>query len=94
LDRGYLHSISIEQIERGILSSRLFAELQEALEQKIDLSLLVGSDQEGLLLEALRDVHEGIGGREGRKFGVEKSGICLLIAYILEVLQRNAQWEI
>ena len=37
----------------------------------------------------LRDICEAIDGRERRKYGIESRGLCLLISYTAEIIQRG-----
>jgi len=62
--------------------------------KSIDLSLFGPDEPQGrLLLAALRHVAPWFQERESRKTGVEKSGVCLVIAWIGEVIQKG-QWQL
>jgi hypothetical protein len=62
--------------------------------QTLDLSILAPDQPQGrLLLAALRHVAGWFEERERRKTGVEKSGVCLVIAWIGEVVQKG-QWQL
>lgn len=47
-----------------------------------------GSDQREGLLNALYDAGDGLAGRERRKVGIERCGLNLLMALVLEAIQR------
>jgi hypothetical protein len=47
-----------------------------------------------LLQHELRSVMDGVAGREESKLGVEKNGLCMLLAYCLEMLMHRNIKEI
>ncbi|WP_093282616.1 hypothetical protein [Verrucomicrobium sp. GAS474] len=89
LEQGHLHSISVEDVQLGLQEGTLISNLQARLEDAVDLSLLLGKDQERPLLEALCEANEAFVGRAERKAGVRFSGLCVLNTLILEVIQRS-----
>ena len=52
-----------------------------------------GEEQNKHFIEALRSVRAAIGGRERRKFAVQNNGVCMLIAYITEIIQ-SGSWDL
>jgi hypothetical protein len=85
LDTGRFQSIGIdtvlEQIDRGLI----FEFLEETLGDDIDLSVVEGQERQVFISEwrDLRCVSAP------RKFAVERNGLCLLVAYLLEGIQRR-----
>jgi hypothetical protein len=75
-------------LDAGDLIPFLDAELKS-----IDLSLFGPDKAQGkVLLAALRHAAWGLKGREQRKTGIKQSGVCLVIAWIGEVIQWG-QWK-
>jgi hypothetical protein len=50
--------------------------------------------ESALLRQELREAMEAVGGRESFKLGLEKNGLCLLVAYCLEMLVHRNLKEI
>jgi hypothetical protein len=92
LDSGTAQGVTFQEVYEHLEAGDLIEHLQERL--KLQFSLVSPSqEQNKLFIEALRSVRYVIGGRERRKFGVENNGVCMLIAYITELIQ-SAQWDI
>lgn len=92
IDRGHAGSVSFEQVYAGIEKGTLLQDLKAMLPGEFDFSMFPpGSDKEREIIEVLQEVAGGLEGRERRKTGVEKSGLALLIAFILEAIQQG-QW--
>ena len=54
----------------------------------VHLSLVrPGIDQNKYFIQALKFVLDK--GREGRAFGINNNGVCMLIAYVTEIIQRG-----
>ncbi|WP_193133708.1 hypothetical protein [Klebsiella grimontii] len=82
---GRYDFISIEDIKSELERKTLFPYLKKTLGNDIDISILTESEKEKLNDEWL-DISLVID--ESRKLCVEKGGLCLLNAYILESIQR------
>lgn len=85
---GKYDDISIEQIQNVIEDGTVFEFLKERLGQNVDLSLLEPVDCQELL-EEWRGVVANVD--ERRKFCVERGGLCLLVAYLLEGIQERRE---
>ena len=64
----------------------------------IDLSLLLDREDDELNFEGnyvrhLQSIYGGYAGQERRKWGVENKGLCLLIAWTTEIIQRGSGWQ-
>lgn len=82
---GKYNSISIDDIKKELKKGTLFKYLEEKLGQDIDTSIF--TDDEKVILNAeWFDFAESV--NESKKMCVEKGGLCLLIAYVLESIQR------
>ena len=78
-------SISIEDVTRELEKGTLFPFLEKELGSDIDTSIF--SDAEKAMLNA-EWLDISIAVDESRKMCVEKGGLCLLVAYIFESIQR------
>lgn len=93
LDQGKGAEVSFEDIYEGLERGTLLQDLKKKLPNTFDFSIFPsGSDKEKELLEVLQLASEGFRGRERRKTGVENSGLALLLACILEAIQRG-EWS-
>lgn len=90
IDGGHGQEMSFTDIHNGIEKGTLFEDLERLLPGALDLSLFrPESDQRKGVLEALQIVSGGLQGRERRKVGVEKSGLSLLLAFLIEAMQQK-----
>lgn len=86
LDTGKYNDISCQEITDQIEQETIFNFLESQLQGDIDLSLHDDADRQELMKEWL-DFFLAIDAP--RKFGVKNNGLCLLIAYLLEGIQRR-----
>ena len=86
LGSGHYDRVTIADVKREIEHGTIFDYLDETLEWEVVLSLLSPDDREELVDEwrvmACRV-------NEFRKLCVESNGFCLLVAYLLEGIQRR-----
>jgi hypothetical protein len=93
LDKDHWKTITFDDVYGHLDAGDLIPFLDGRL-NSLDLSLLGPDEAQGrLLLAALRQVAGWFEERERRKTGIEKSGVCLVIAWIGEVIQCG-QWKI
>lgn len=91
LDHGKGPTVSFDDIYEGLEKGTLFQNLKKKL--STDFSLFpAGSEQEREILEVLKRAAECLRGVERRKTGVENSGLSLLLALLLEVIQEG-EWS-
>lgn len=90
MDRG--HILDLAETESRIEDGSLIRFLAERFKGEIDLSLIQGPEGAPIVqgLQALLGAHAG---RERRKWGVERNGLCLLIAWVTELIQQRKIWE-
>jgi hypothetical protein len=82
--------ISIDAVKQQLEAGNIFSYLEEELGMDIDLSLLTQEDKKSLS----NDWYDlSLCVEEGRKLCVDNNGLCLLMAYILECIQRIARKE-
>ena len=86
MDSGRYDDIMIDEVKEEIRNGTVFDYLRRRLGRDIDLSLL-DSAQEAELLGEWQDLLDAV--NERRKFCVERRGLTLLVAYLLEGLQRR-----
>jgi hypothetical protein len=94
IEHGYLGKVSFEEVYQGIEQGNLVPFLKEKLGDAVDLSLIKPEDEQGrLFIEAMRYVVPGLEGRERRKTGIEKCGLCLLIVLCIEAVRQPELWS-
>jgi hypothetical protein len=86
LGSGKYAGISIAEVKARIEAGDIFPYLEQTLGDDIDVSLLTPDDQRELNDE-WADMAVSID--EDRKMAVVGNGLCLLVAYLLEGLQRR-----
>ena len=86
LDTGKYSDLSYDQVAKEIENGTIFHFLRSHLKDDIDLSIFDASKEAELLAE-WRDMLIAVSVR--RKFGVENNGLCLLLAYCIEGIQRR-----
>lgn len=84
LDGGKHDDVTVEEVRREIDAGTIFDFLSRRVGPDIDLSLLEQEEQNALLSE-WRDL---LGVNASKKFGVTERGLCLLVAFLLESIQR------
>ena len=95
IEKGYGNKISFNDVYMGLEERNLFELLDKKLPKVLDISLFLESkegnylEQRDGLLNALSDAASGMKGSESRKYGLESSGLSLLMAYILEAIQQE-----
>ena len=87
IDTGRYSTISIHEVECHITDGDLFTWLRTVLATS-DFDDLP-EDFKTTLTERMRDILGGYRGSEGRKWYVTRSGLCLLVAWSIELLQRG-----
>nr|WP_315049810.1 hypothetical protein [uncultured Brevundimonas sp.] len=86
MDSGRYDDILIDEVKTEIVNGTIFNFLRRRLGQDIDLSLLK-PEQEAELVGEWQDLLDAV--NERKKFCVERRGLTLLVAYLLEGVQRR-----
>jgi hypothetical protein len=86
IDTGKYSDITFKEVADQINAGTIFEFLQTHLVGDIDLSIFDESKRKELVSE-WQDLLAAVSAR--RKFGVENNGLCLLVAYLLEGIQRR-----
>lgn len=90
IDSGQKSRVSMEKM-RGILENEELFDFLKVV-KGIDLSLLKDSDYE-YFNRNLKDLASVYKGRERRKTGIEKKGLCLLLVYLIELAERSTHYK-
>ena len=99
IDTGRYNDISIQDVHKAIENKRVLRFLRERAGKDIDLSIHLDSDTygnfEAYYEQKLNDIYGGYAGQERRKWGVERLGLCLLLAWTNEIIQQgeNLEWS-
>ncbi len=86
VDTGRYDHITIGVVVKHIEAGTVFSYLQDELEEDLDLSMFDTATKDQLL-EEWKGLLNAVDAR--RKFGVRRSGLCLLVAYLIEGVQRR-----
>ncbi len=97
IDTGKYESITIEDIHQAIEEKNIIEYLHEKTVNDSDFSMFIegGSYSEYLVYyyEQIYQLYGGYAGSERKKWGVENSGLCLLVAWTNELIQQGAGWH-
>ena len=87
IDTGRYDAVTIAVVREKIRAGTIFDYLGETLGGDIDLSIFDGTMRTALI-EEWQDMEAAINIR--RKFGIERAGLTLVMAFLLESIQRRA----
>lgn len=98
IDTGKHDHISIEDVHREIANGTILKFIAREASTDIDLSLLLDRTDDELNFERhyvrhLQSIYGGYAGQERRKWGVENKGLCLLVAWTMEIIQQGSGWQ-
>ncbi len=86
IDTGKYANITYEVVTAKIADASIFSYLSSHLGNDIDLSAF-SIEKKNELTKEWQDMLNAVSA--SRKFGVERNGLCLLVAYLLEGIQRR-----
>lgn len=86
LDTGKYNNISFKEVADHIDAGTIFDFLRTRLVGDIDLSIFDAPKEKELVAE-WQDILSA--GRDLKTYGIENNGLCLLMAYLLEGIQRR-----
>lgn len=93
IDSGKHSDITIEDIHRAIEGRRVLRFIKERAGGDIDLSLHLDQSPygnfESYYEDQLNRIYDGYAGQERRKWGIQNSGLCLLLAWTNEIIQQG-----
>jgi len=87
---GHGKALSFSEIYNSVQKGTLLQDIERKIPGEFDFSLFKPGSAETLAINrALADASAGFEGRERRKAGIESSGLHILMACILEAIQRE-----
>lgn len=90
IEGGYGKMVSFDDIYSSIDRGTILEDLDKMIPDAFDFSLYPASSGQNIAFNfVIKIASEGIRGRERKKVGIEKSGLHLLMAIILEALQQQ-----
>lgn len=97
LDTGKYNHITIKDIHREIKQGTVLRYISNIAGSDADFSIYLDVHDE-LGFEAqyakhLQSIYGGYAGQERRKWGIQNLGLCLLIAWTNEIIQRGSGWQ-
>lgn len=98
IDSGKYDDITIEDIRRRIDDGTILRYLKQRAGNDIDLTLYLDHPAayqgfEDFYVNYLQATYDAYGGDERKRWGVEKKGLCLLLAWTNEIIQQGSGWE-
>jgi len=84
--------ITFDDVYSHLEAGRLIPFLDERLH--LEMAFILGPEKEQgkLLLAGLKHISEYTRDRENQKLGLEKSGVCLVVSWLLSLIQ-NGLWD-
>jgi len=94
LDKGEYDFISIEDIHKHIDNGTIFEFLSNLKGMSLS-GYKTGAfgDFETFYTQQLQSIYGAYAGDEQRKWGVERKGLCLVLAWTNEILQQGTGWK-
>ena len=97
LDTGKYSHITIEDIHREIQKGTILRYISNIAGSDADFSIYLDvhdePDFEAQYAKHLQLIYGGYSGQERRKWGIQNLGLCLLIAWTNEIIQRGSGWQ-
>jgi|ERR1700722_462811 len=87
---GHSNAVSFREIYDNLEAGTLLEWLDRKIPDEFDFGLWpAGSEQRVAFNHVVNEVAGGLYGQEDRKLGIKTSGLHLLLAFILEAIQRR-----
>ena len=80
------HNISLAEVKKHIQAGDILQFIVVNTERDIDLSAL-SPEQETEIVAGLQDILTTFDGTERLKWGIENNGLCLVLAWVNELIQ-------
>ena len=97
LDTGKYNHITIKDIHREIKQGTVLRYISNIAGSDADFSIYLDVhdelDFEAQYAKHLQSIYGGYAGQERRKWGIQNLGLCLLIAWTNEIIQRGSGWQ-
>ena len=97
IDSGKYDDITISDVHKHIKAGTVLRFIEARAGEDVDLSLHLSAsaaDQsfEQYYARYLRATYDAYAGKERKKWGVRKRGLCLLVAWTNEIIQQGGGW--
>jgi len=92
VDYGLYKDVGLDEVKQHIGMGDVLQWLGEKFKGHIDLGMYRGRPSAQEITKGLQELMAGYSGRERRKWGVQHNGICLLIAWVNELVQQR-EWR-
>lgn len=96
IDTDKYNHITIDKIEQEIENGTVLEYLEKEAKDDVDLSMFLEGNASKCFndyyIKQLQQLYNCCRGNERRKWGVENKGLCLLLAWTNEVIQRGSGW--
>ena len=95
LDSNKYADISIDEIHEHIKNGTILnfiSGFDEARELKDVMKSNLWNGFDKFYVQSLKSIYHAYAGDENRKWGIQKSGICLLLAWTNEIIQNGSGW--
>lgn len=97
LDTGKYSHITMEDVHREIQQGTVLRYISSIAGSDADFSIYLNVhddlDFEAQYTKHLQSIYGGYAGQERRKWGIQNMGLCLLIAWTNEIIQRGSGWQ-
>lgn len=97
IDSGKYNDITIDNIHGAIKKKKVLQFLKDRAAPDIDLSIYLDADTYGdfepYYETKINEIYGGYAGRERKKWGIENSGLCLILAWTNEIIQQGEDLE-
>lgn len=97
IDTGKYNDITVMEIHEHIEQKDVITFLKSKAGDDVDFSILLSGDHYRVYLEnyndKMLDLFLAYGGDERRRWGVENSGLCLLVSWTNELIKQGSGWS-
>ena len=94
IDAGKSNLVTFERVRKAALRGELLRYLADSVGDELDITIAGGETDWIRIDRAIAQLAGGIEGRERKKAMVENNGLCLAIAYILDLVQVVCRGEL
>ncbi|MGA2678969.1 MAG: hypothetical protein ABSF37_06675 [Sedimentisphaerales bacterium] len=96
IDSGRYNNITLGDIKHEIDKGTIIQYIQEKANDDVDFSIILNGKTypgfEKFYIDYLQRICNAYSGNERRKWGVERLGLCLLLAWTNEIIQQGGGW--
>jgi hypothetical protein len=93
VDTGKYAHVTIDDVKKAIDDGTIVPYIQEVLADAQIMRPTLDESTKGEITAALQSLLDAYGGDERRKWGVQNSGLNLLLAWIFEMVQQGVRQE-